>query len=496
MEKPVEKIVEKIVEKSADNNGETKATKYKFLNLWISKAIKFEIGKGQPDNNEVNEEEQEEEEQDVNIIQVESKEENDKNDTINNNTVTKENENKEGGETNNNNVETAGNLQSGLDLKKTMIGIDSFEVFTNESVNQLINGDIDENDVKTIKEIESEKRAIINEVSELEKQSDIEVYNQTCLQKIKELKKKINILRTKKDVIKKELSVFTEKEINLLELLSPKGDKIFIFNPFLNEVEEILIPENYTFPKNFSYINIPPYCYISGGVRPDEREEMEELRDFYAIRRKGPKEFDLVRLPEMTESKSNHCMVELKYLNGLGVIGGNETKFCDVYDFKENIWESLPDLNKIRENPCCCVLNEKKLFCFFGYDNKAYKFNPTIETLDLEILEKWDLITPTGQQIHMKRKCASCLNYNLIGKDIIVIVGGINTLQSESNDYLIYDEKENKIQRKNNVLPFKCSFKQNNFNFLSTGYFCNFTVDSLIIQYEQGGIFFGIKESI
>ena len=96
----------------------------------------------------------------------------------------------------------------------------------------------------------------------------------------------------------------------------------------------------------------------------------------------------------------------------------------------------------------------------------------------------------------MKRNCASCLNYNLIGKDIIVIVGGINTLQSESNDYLIYDEKENKIQRKNNVLPFKCSFKQNSFNFLNTGYFCNFNVDSLIIQYEQGGIFFSIKESI
>ena len=158
-------------------------------------------------------------------------------------------------------------------------------------------------------------------------------------------------------------------------------------------------------------------------------------------------------------------MVELKYLKGLGVIGGTDSKDCEVFSLDENEWFNLPDLNNRRENPCCCVINEKFLYCFFGYDNKSFKYHVTIEKINLKSKENWDEITPEGQQINMKRKGASCLYYNLKGKDHILIVGGINALQNESMDCLIYNEKENKISRKNNILPFKCSFRHNSFNY-------------------------------
>ena len=96
----------------------------------------------------------------------------------------------------------------------------------------------------------------------------------------------------------------------------------------------------------------------------------------------------------------------------------------------------------------------------------------------------------------MKRKNSSCWHYNSKGKDLVLIVGGINSLQNESTDYLIFNEKENKIERKNNKLPFKCSFKHNSFTYLCSGYYCNFTSDSLILQYEPIlDVFFGIRES-
>ena len=378
--------------------------------------------------------------------------------------------------------------------------MNSFEVFTNENCNKIINEDIESDffsNIKTIKDINREQKATIYITKNtIEKESDIEAYQKTCLKKIKALKKRINIFTSPKSQILKEIRAFTPNEKNLLEIISPKGESLHIFNPYVNEVEEVLIPEEYKFPKNFSYLNILPYCYISGGLKIEQNKESVELSDFYAIRRRATKNFEFVQLPPMIESKSNHCMVELKYLNGLGVIGGTESKDCEVFSFKKYEWFNLPDLNNIRENPCCCVLNEKYLYCFFGYDNKSFKYHVTIEKISLKSKDQWSEITPEGQQIYMKRKGASCLNYNLKGKDHILIVGGVNSLQNESMDCLIYNEKANKITRKNNILPFKCSFKHNSFNYLCSGYYCNFTVDSLIIQYEQmGGIFFGIREN-
>ena len=189
-------------------------------------------------------------------------------------------------------------------------------------------------------------------------------------------------------------------------------------------------------------------------------------------------------------------MVELKYLNGLGVVGGTDSKECEAFSIKKNEWISLPDMNNIRENPCCCVLNEKYLYVFFGYDNQSFKYITTIEKISLRSKEKWTEITPDGPQTYMKRNSASCLNYNIKGKDHVIIVGGVNSLKSESDDYLIYDEKENKMIRKSNALPFKCSFRHNSFNLLCSGYYANFTVDSLIIQYENiGEVFFGIRQN-
>ena len=508
VEKPVEKVVEKpmekIVEKPVEKTVEKIITKYKFLKNQLiidNRVSSFNIEGSLNDNDDDNNNniiEQKEEIDNDNNDNNENKEENlnDNNNNLNiNDVIQNDNDNK------NNNIINSKSIKK-KELNNSSIFIDSFEVFTSEKCEEFINSGVVGNDffneIKTIKDLKSNEIAVIKESkNNLEKESQIQKYTKTCLHKINELKKKITILSTPKSIIKKELKIFSQKEMNLIEIISPKKDSnsLNIFNPYMNELEEILIPEKYKFSKNFAYINLLPYCYITGGIKIDENGEKLELSQFFAIRRNENKLFEFVNLPEMIESKSNHCMVELKYLNGIGVIGGTDTNDCEVFSFKKNKWESLPDLNNIRENSSCCILNDKYLYCFFGYDNKECKFQDSIEKLNLKSKESWEVITPTGPKVHMKRKASSCLYYNLKDKNYILIVGGINSLKNECDDCLIYNEKENKIERINNALPFKCSFVQNSYNILCSGYFANFTVDSMIIQYQQNGqIFFGIRK--
>ena len=251
-----------------------------------------------------------------------------------------------------------------------------------------------------------------------------------------------------------------------------------------------MLPSNYKFAKNFSYINILPYCYISGGIKDNK-----VTNEFIAIRRKGVRKFEFVNLPPMLKNKYNHCMIELKICIGIMVIGGNNSKSCEFFKKTKKIWKNLPDLNEIRENPSCCVVNDQKVFCFLGYNTEKKGYNNTIEKINLKSERpKWEKITPIGINKNMERKAASCLIYNNRGNDYILIVGGVNNLGKESKDILIFNEKENKIERKKNRLPFKSSFIQNSFTLLCSGYYCNFNVDSSVIQYEPiGEVFFSLK---
>ena len=499
VEKPVEKIkyVEKIVEKSVEKIIEKGEKKYKFLDKELSFRSKvcsiyikksYENGGNIDIYNEIYKiEENKEDDSDSSDSNKEEEKINEIKDDINN-----ENPN----EIINKNV----NIPILKDKDRNTIFMDGFEVFTKENCNQIINNDMEKgffNNIKTIKDISHEEEAsIFVTKNKIERESEIEPYRKTCINKIKQIKKRVNILTSPKTLILNIIRNFTQNEKNLIEIMSPNAGSINVFDPYINQIVEILVPEKHKFPKNFAYLNILPYCYVSGGIKVNSKGEHNESQDFFAIRRRSTKLFEFISLPQMFESKSNHCMVELKYLKGIGVIGGTDSRECEAFIIKKNEWINLPDLNQIRENPCCCVLNEKYLYCFFGYDNKSFKYHTTIEKISLKSKEKWTEIAPNGPQTYMKRLASSCLYYNIKGKEHVLIVGGVNSLQNESIDCLIYNEKENKITRKNNALPFKCSFRQNSFTLLCSGYFANFTKDSLIIQYEHmGEIFFGIREA-
>ena len=328
----------------------------------------------------------------------------------------------------------------------------------------------------------------------IDSQEEIEESLKTCYKKLTNL----NMNKNKENFnLDKELSSFTWKERNMFELVYPVEDRNFvcIYNPYINKVEEIEIQTDQPFSTNFALYLKLPYCYVSGGKATNEDNEIIELSSFYAFRRDGPKIFEKIILPDMLEPKSNHCLFEIPHLNSICALGGKDSKDVEVYNLEDKNWKNLPELNEPREGAACCVVNETFLYCFFGYDTENSAYYTSIEKLDIEYGDSWELLNPYGNKSFMKRKYCGIVKYRKNFEENIFIVGGVNVLNSESKDCLIYDEKNNTIEKKSDFsLPYKSSFKSCQFVQFPNGLFYNLSSDCQLIQYESlGKIFFGIR---
>ena len=329
----------------------------------------------------------------------------------------------------------------------------------------------------------------------METEEEIEIINKSCFEKLNEM----NLSKAKEDFnLTKELSKFSWKERNMFELIYPIEDQklICVYNPYINKVEQIEMEMTGKFPLNCSIYLKLPYCYISGGKILDEDEEYEETDNFYALRREGPKIFEKMILPEMLEEKSNHCLFEVPYINSLCALGGKNSKDVEMFDLDEKNWKKYPDLNYSRESAACCVVNDTYIYCFFGYDEENATYLSSIEKYDLVYKSEWEVINPYGNKTFMKKKMSACVKYRKNFEENIYIVGGINVLNKESNDCLIYNEKNNTIEKEGEMsLPYKSTFNCSSFVQMPNGIYYNLNMNTQLIQYESSGkYFFGIRE--
>jgi len=329
----------------------------------------------------------------------------------------------------------------------------------------------------------------------METEEEIEITNKSCHEKLNEM----NLSKAKEDFnLTKELSKFSWKERNMFELIYPIEDQklICVYNPYINKVEQIEMEMTGKFPLNCSIYLKLPYCYISGGKILDEDEEYEETDNFYVLRREGPKIFEKMILPEMLEEKSNHCLFEVPYINSLCALGGKNSKDVEMFDLDEKNWKKYPDLNYSRESAACCVVNDTYIYCFFGYDEENATYLSNIEKYDLVYKSEWEVINPYGNKTFMKKKMSACVKYRKNFEENIYIVGGINVLNKESNDCLIYNEKNNTIEKEGEMsLPYKSTFNCSSFVQMPNGIYYNLNMNTQLIQYESSGkYFFGIRE--
>ena len=234
-----------------------------------------------------------------------------------------------------------------------------------------------------------------------------------------------------------------------------KNASIHIYNVLSNKIEEI--KTSIRFPMHLSYINIPPYLYISGG-----KVNGKDSTSLQRIQRIGQNDFNEEEIAQLKQGRSNHCTVYISNINALIFISGSRIKSCEKYSFTKEKIEAFPGLKVSREKCCACLINEKYLYVFFGFDRTKNKFETSIEKIFINDAMSWETINITANQNILKKQNFACIPFAKENKNGVIIVGGINSLRNETKETVFIDLDSNKGDVFNQ-LPINSSFTNSYF---------------------------------
>ena len=82
--------------------------------------------------------------------------------------------------------------------------------------------------------------------------------------------------------------------------------------------------------------------------------------------------------------KNNHSKGNLiSYHNSIICLSGQYNKKCEIYSILKNEWNEMKEMNIERSEFGSCIINDKYLFCIFGFNYPKNEYLNSIEYLDL-----------------------------------------------------------------------------------------------------------------
>ena len=283
-----------------------------------------------------------------------------------------------------------------------------------------------------------------------------------------------------KNELEDEIKKLDYKERNLIEFscFYPNSNYYNTYNIYLKIKEKIDLDKK--LPLLFSFINIPPFSYISGG----RDSNAKELKKIIRIQRTGEKKCEYIEMTNLKKARSNHTSIYIPSLNSIAFISGSKTTSCEILNLNNNKIIELKDLHIQREGASPCLFNEKILYVFFGYNTKSDKYITSLEKLDLkEFKNKWEEITfkltSSNMNLYQKQNL-SCIPYSMNNKDGILLIGGIGNNGMESKEVSYYCIFQN--------LNFPSSYTHLsfiNYGFDSYDDVYNLTNFGILIKYDQ-----------
>ena len=247
------------------------------------------------------------------------------------------------------------------------------------------------------------------------------------------------------------------EERGKVELMSidHKNCSIHIYNEFSNKIDEI--KTDLKLPMHSSYINLPPYLYLSGG-----KVNGKDSTSLQKIQRIDQNNFKVEEIAQLKQGRSNHCTIYIQSINCLFFISGSRIKSCEKYSFTKEKMEAFPGLKVSREKCCACLINEKYLYVFLGFDRTKNKFETTIEKIFINDAMSWETINLTGNQNILKKQNFACIPYEKDKQKGVIVVGGINSLRNETKETVFINLETNRADLFNQ-LPFNSSFTNSYF---------------------------------
>ena len=318
----------------------------------------------------------------------------------------------------------------------------------NTQVNSLIN-DFSDNNINT-----KSNKAI------LEKKISLESLHKTLISERKNKRKfltsensidKYQMKIKSSNKIKENISAFSinnyinknNKEINVgLYRFDHKEKKIICFNCISQKFEfkNYLQEKNFSFLKNIEIEKILMYS-INSSIFFLTTNLIEEQNEFFY--------YNIINesLEKLENPKSFHIKSSLisyfSNCNNIICFSGSNTISVEIFNLSTKNWSYLPYL----DNPCSdsslLIVDDSKLFCFFGYDYVNNSFNKNILWIDLKNINKWNKINinlEIKNQFVFKPK-----NINNKQENVFLILGGIFSNNIPNSDMI-----QLKINKNNN----------------------------------------------
>ena len=173
---------------------------------------------------------------------------------------------------------------------------------------------------------------------------------------------------------------------------------------------------------------------------------------------------NFTKLPDMPTGHSYNGLVGRN--KNIFVISGFKSNKVEKYNFVNNDWTKLPDLNFCRSWPNCFFINNHELYVVGGYIEGQSESNiyPKIEYLDVLKNKSWEIKEiNTGEQVSIPFNCGLLQ----INSEIVLVGGRIEKEKESEKSCRVLEMKSQKITVKEDIkLAFTEEFDGKNFVFL------------------------------
>lgn len=243
----------------------------------------------------------------------------------------------------------------------------------------------------------------------------LDMYKNIAMSNIMTMQNVVNLIKDHKDIFQNDENVkgLSEKlgiEDDILEKNEIKNEPLHknvinelyvkaqdnssilvIYNMYSKQILHIKMPSNNFNSKSYSfYDRSNQTAYISGGLS-DSSNKYSYDNSFYRITVKLIKneyQFDMKSLTSMKDCHTSHSMIKYgeKFLI---VVGGMNTKSCEIYTFSKDDWDFLPEIPSFVINPAITIFNNM-LYVISGSGRFDVMYRLNLDNLEkyLDMIQK------------------------------------------------------------------------------------------------------------